>query len=111
MKTRLFYKYIAVTAAIVLGLFVLKLHVDAATYTFEQSDWTGGLDGGSTAAHPANESGWNQYSSKDALTTVSALGVSAKRRRRVRRRRRPIRILPPEPPRQQRSSDQARQEP
>src|SRR5437016_1166791 len=33
----------------------------AASYTFAQTSWTGGVSA-STAAHPANESGWNKYS-------------------------------------------------
>lgn len=37
----------------------------ATTYTFNQTDWSGGASV-STASHTSDQSGWNKYSSKDA---------------------------------------------
>jgi len=37
-----------------------------ATYTFVQTDWSGGLDGGTYPDHDNNRTGWTAYDSKDA---------------------------------------------
>src|SRR3989344_3958379 len=41
----------------------------AATFTFTQSDWSGG-ETANPAVHPTNETGWNQYSSVDSTITA-----------------------------------------
>lgn len=46
----------------------------AATYTWEQTDWSGGADGGTSISHPANQTGWTKYSTKDAKIKTSVEG-------------------------------------
>ncbi|MFA6973540.1 MAG: fibronectin type III domain-containing protein [Parcubacteria group bacterium] len=48
----------------------------AGTYTWTQSAWNGGLDGGTGAAHPTNVSNWTKYDSKDATVTAGAGSVT-----------------------------------
>ncbi|MEI7620726.1 MAG: hypothetical protein WCJ57_04130, partial [Candidatus Falkowbacteria bacterium] len=54
--------------------------VNAATYSFIQTNWSGGVSA-DTAIHPGDQSGWNKFESKDAnLAVVNAgagLGLSA----------------------------------
>ena len=42
---------------------------EAATYTWTQTDWSGGPDGGTRPNHASNQSGWTKYES--ASTTIA----------------------------------------
>lgn len=46
----------------------------AATFTWIQTDWSGGADGGVYPNHTFNQSGWTKYSEKDANADVSTVG-------------------------------------
>ncbi|MFZ5982268.1 MAG: LamG-like jellyroll fold domain-containing protein, partial [Patescibacteria group bacterium] len=46
-----------------------------ATYTFSQTDWSGGLDGGIYPTHTSNQSNWSKYDSKSANSSVSGGGA------------------------------------
>ncbi len=45
-------------------------NVHAATYTWGQTSWAGGLDGGTYPNHTSNQSGWTKYSAKDSSISV-----------------------------------------
>ncbi|MEK7453161.1 MAG: hypothetical protein AAB614_02910, partial [Patescibacteria group bacterium] len=48
-----------------------------ATYTFQQTSWLGGSDGGSPLpVDPTNRTNWTKYSTKDANTSVSSTNGS-----------------------------------
>jgi len=42
-----------------------------ATYYWVQTDWSGGLDGGTYPVHPTNQTNWTKYNAKDSGTTAS----------------------------------------
>ncbi|MBU4455254.1 fibronectin type III domain-containing protein [Patescibacteria group bacterium] len=46
----------------------------AATYTWNQTSWSGGLDGGVYPDHTNNQSGWTKYSAKDAEIDTATAG-------------------------------------
>jgi alpha-tubulin suppressor-like RCC1 family protein len=48
----------------------------AATYTWVQTDWSDGIDGGTYPNHTDNQTGWTKYSSKDSGITTSSGAVS-----------------------------------
>jgi hypothetical protein len=55
----------------------------AATYTWVQTDWSGGTDGGTYPDHDSNQTGWTKYSSKNdwiimnsGSSTLSASGTT-----------------------------------
>jgi len=56
-------------AAVVLQLFFPTLKSRGATFIFNQTDWSGGVTA-NTANHADNQTGWNQYQSKDANIEV-----------------------------------------
>ncbi|MFA7302854.1 MAG: hypothetical protein WC030_03870, partial [Candidatus Paceibacterota bacterium] len=43
--------------------------VSAAEYTFTQTSWTGG-ETANTTAHTLNQTGWAEYSAKDAALSI-----------------------------------------
>ena len=46
----------------------------AATYTWTQTAWTGGLDGGTLPNHTSNQSGWTKYNSASStIATTTSL--------------------------------------
>jgi len=47
----------------------------AATYTWSQATWSGGLDGGTYPNHTSNQSNWTKYSAKDAATLAVNAGA------------------------------------
>jgi DNA-binding beta-propeller fold protein YncE len=52
------------------GVLLYHSLVYAATYTFTQSSWSGGIDAVSVATHASNQTNWTKYNS--ASTTISA---------------------------------------
>ena len=55
--------------------FVFYFHAKpalAASYTWSQSDWSGGVDGGSNPVHPTDETGWTEYASRDSAVNVGS---------------------------------------
>ncbi|MFA6295657.1 MAG: fibronectin type III domain-containing protein [Candidatus Paceibacterota bacterium] len=71
----------SITALLILSMIVPSLFFDsknvfAATYTWAQTDYSGGLDGGTYPNHTSNQSNWTKYSAKDATTNVSLSGVT-----------------------------------
>ncbi len=52
------------------------LSVEASTYTWNQTDWGGGLSGGSYPVHPTDATGWTKYESKDASTSIGSGSIS-----------------------------------
>ncbi len=47
----------------------------AATLTWTQTSWAGGLDGGTRPTNASNQSGWTKYDSKDSTVTAGATGI------------------------------------
>ncbi len=47
-----------------------------ASYTWTQSSWVGGADGGTGAVHAANQSNWNKYSSVSQMTVGTNLHLA-----------------------------------
>ncbi len=70
---------IALIVTLMSQLLFVKIS-QGSTYTFVQSDWSGGATT-NNAVHPTNETGWTQYSAKDANltagTTLSLTPVNA----------------------------------
>ena len=64
-----------VLAGIIISLVFGNHPADAATYTFSQTSWSGGLSVNS-ATHPDNQSAWNNYSAKDAGIAVVNSGTA-----------------------------------
>lgn len=46
----------------------------SATYTFTQTDWSGGVDAVSTASHDSNQTGWTKYHSASSSANFSVNG-------------------------------------
>jgi|GEM_PF-3437422 len=65
--------YLAVLFILIAGAWYGQKLVKAATYTWFQTDWTGGA---STSApfpiHPTDQNSWNKYYSKGGMDTGSA---------------------------------------
>ncbi|MEK9154753.1 MAG: fibronectin type III domain-containing protein [Patescibacteria group bacterium] len=58
-------------AAIIAGTFYYQpKEAYAATYTFSQSNWSGGVTA-NTASHASNQTGWTEYSSSTAGMSIS----------------------------------------
>lgn len=73
---RLFFKQALAVFLIFLmmGYFYPANKVNGATYTFTQITWSG--DGtANTASHASNQSGWTDYSEKDASVTLANSGA------------------------------------
>jgi len=70
-RKKYFHKVLTIllTAILASGILYSPEMARAATYTFVQTDWSGGSSG-STAVHPTNQTGWTMYSS--ASTTIGA---------------------------------------
>ncbi len=74
--------------AILLPGYLIPHDAQAATYTFVQTDWSGGADTVTTANHTSNRTGWTKFYSTDAnidssggtlkLTTTSATATTTK---------------------------------
>src|SRR3989344_389583 len=50
--------------------------VFAATYTWNQTNWDAGLDGGTYPNHASNQTNWEKYSAKDNGVTTNASSLS-----------------------------------
>lgn len=61
----------SIMAVIVFGVLLTNSRLRAATYTWVQSAWTGGVTG-TTAVHPTNQTGWTEYSAKDSNVSAGA---------------------------------------
>src|SRR3990172_1464931 len=46
----------------------------ASNSLWTQTDWSGGANQSQSARHPDNQTGWNQYFSKDPYTNISVPG-------------------------------------
>jgi len=57
---------VTLIASLILALYLSQNNLKAATYTWQQTDWSGGADTNSTASHSSDQSGWTKYYSKDA---------------------------------------------
>ena len=58
------------------GIYAYRHEIaQAATYTFTQSSWAGGITA-NTATHASNQSNWTQYSATSTSLTAGAGGVS-----------------------------------
>jgi len=62
---------VAVIASLIFGGSINPHSVSAATYSFSQSDWSGGSTT-STIAHPTNQTGWAQYSTSTNISVPSS---------------------------------------
>ena len=71
---RTFYKISALISiiAVAAGVFFYQ-PAQAVNYTFNQTDWSAGVTTGN-AAHPANQTGWNYYSSASSSVKTSVSG-------------------------------------
>ena len=58
------------------ALFLHSGRAEAASYTWTQSNWSGGADGGTYPTHPTNQTNWTKYASKDSGATVGASSVT-----------------------------------
>ncbi len=72
--------HIAVALSLILllvaGTFLLNPEKSlSATYTFLQTDWSGGVSG-TTAVHPTNQTSWTYFSSSTNIDTTSTVGVA-----------------------------------
>jgi len=61
---------------VIVGVFVYDTIVYAATYTFTQSSWSGGVDAVSVAAHPTNVTNWTKYNSQTGLTVGATVSLT-----------------------------------
>jgi hypothetical protein len=65
--------YLTIISVLIVGAWYGQKLVKAATYTWFQTDWSGGA---STSApfpvHPTNQTNWNKYFSKGGIDTGSA---------------------------------------
>ncbi len=52
--------------------FLRSQKASAASYTWQQTDWSGGADGGSSPIHPTDETGWTKYGSHDGGINVGS---------------------------------------
>lgn len=59
---------------VITGMFPYARNVDAATYTFTQTNWSG-EESATPAVHPTNQSSWTAYSTKDADISVINSGA------------------------------------
>ena len=57
-------------------LLLFRQPAGAATYTFVQNNWTGGLDGGTRPVHPTNQTGWTKYDSKTSLVDTTQANLA-----------------------------------
>ena len=46
----------------------------AATAIWTQTDWSGGLDGGTGAVHPTDQAGWTRYASVNGMSGTASPG-------------------------------------
>ena len=73
-----FRKYWQERVAVVLLLALVGSHffwyqpslIQAATYTWVQTDWSGGASTTATAVHPDNQTGWSYYSSASSTLSI-----------------------------------------
>jgi len=75
-----FMTVVVLLIALVSSSMLLKNYesVEAATYYFVQSDWSGGLDGGVYPDHTDNKTNWNKYSAvDDNMATSTDLSLTA----------------------------------
>lgn len=62
----------SITVAIIVGsIFFFHAPLRAATYTWVQTSWAGGITA-NTAIHPTHQTGWTEYSAKDSSVTAGA---------------------------------------
>ncbi|MBY0376459.1 hypothetical protein K2P96_00595, partial [Patescibacteria group bacterium] len=62
--------------ALIISLLLNGFSVEAATYTWSQTNWGGGTSGGTYPAHPGDQTGWTKYESKDASTSIGSGDIS-----------------------------------
>jgi len=63
---------------LITGLFFCNLSsIQAASYTWNQTDWSGGLDEGTYPNHLDNQNNWIKYNSEDKITVGSELIFSS----------------------------------
>ncbi|MEW5907632.1 MAG: fibronectin type III domain-containing protein [Patescibacteria group bacterium] len=79
---RKFEKFLKKTLSIILlvilvssALFANPQTVEAATFNWTQSNWSGGASA-NTASHPTNQTGWSYYASKDANLSAGASSLT-----------------------------------
>src|SRR6185369_9427357 len=58
---------LAKVSAFLSGTYLFPFASQGATYSFNQTSWAGGTSG-TVASHPANETGWNKYTSSSTVT-------------------------------------------
>ncbi|MFH1522119.1 MAG: hypothetical protein ABIF18_04135, partial [archaeon] len=58
-----------ITSLVMTTIFPNVFQSHAATYTFVQTDWSGGATA-NNATHSSDQSGWDEYSAKDSTTTA-----------------------------------------
>lgn len=71
---------ISTTIFLIVGgivFFSINYFAKGATYGFIQEAWTGGVTT-NTAVHPTNETGWTEFSAKDAnVATGTTVSITA----------------------------------
>ncbi len=79
-KTLKYLSRAAVPALVLLSIIIYTVRQDTpyalgATYTFNQTSWSGGVSG-NTASHPGDETGWNKFSTSTNAFTTGTTTVS-----------------------------------
>lgn len=62
---------VVIVLLVAVASFVVRDVLRAATYTWTQASWAGGATA-TTAVHPTNQTGWTEYSAKDATISAGA---------------------------------------
>ncbi len=71
------YTFFVILIASIVFVSTFQLHpVEAATFTWTQSSWAGGVSGSSYPVHPTHQTGWAKYASKDSLLVAAGGGLS-----------------------------------
>jgi len=67
----IFFNCVIILAVISVGIFPYSQSVQAASYTFTQTNWSGGVTA-NNSTHPTDQSNWTEYSSSSAeIVTVN----------------------------------------
>jgi uncharacterized protein (TIGR02145 family) len=68
---------LGVAGAVVFGFVFRDLAVQSASFSFFQTDWSGGASPTATATHPGDQTGWSQFASKDSVVDTGVSGQAS----------------------------------
>lgn len=72
-RKRVLFFVLALALIIIGSIYRHELKVIAASYTWTQTDWSGGASTSAAAIHPGDQSGWNKYYSASQVETTGGM--------------------------------------